>query len=667
MSIRAKLFLLSGVMTLILLALGFEGYRITSDIRLFVEKDLSNAFDAGNGSMDTRITSLRMVWSALQSASTYDEHIQAEASKRIARGIKEYPESLASLRKSGVVGPGRVADISETLAALGGNAEKISRGATTRKEAMEALDKSVGVLVESGLAQGLGAKEVHAIWSMAMAANDYAAYGDPQAKKDYEKEFGQVKILALAPSLASQKDSVLKAAAALTQITDTLAASRSSFDEQTEKLDLAMASIEKGGAGVEGTDAYVERLLSQMKAQASAALNEFMVIVVLGVTVALVLAALIQHSITAPLRRVQNFAAAVGGGDLKARISGAYAGELAELKGAIESMVGALNSKLTEVGAAANEARNQAELACKATSLAEDAKREGENAERRGRLEAATRLESVVAHTASAAQQLASQVEQISKGADVQRDRAGETATAMEEMNATVLEVARNSSDAAVNAEANRLKATEGKQVMARTIESIMEVQGSTAELSMVMNELAGKAASIGQVMTVISDIADQTNLLALNAAIEAARAGEAGRGFAVVADEVRKLAEKTMTATREVGDAIRGIQDSVRTTTTKREDAERSLDKTIDLAQQAGGLLGEIVDTVDTAAGIVRSIATAAEEQSKTTEEINRSIEDINRIAAQTADGMRQSSASIEDLAHQARELQELIRRMKS
>jgi len=174
--------------------------------------------------------------------------------------------------------------------------------------------------------------------------------------------------------------------------------------------------------------------------------------------------------------------------------------------------------------------------------------------------------------------------------------------------------------------------------------------------------------------MNVISDIADQTNLLALNAAIEAARAGDAGRGFAVVADEVRKLAEKTMTATQEVGAAIRGIQDGARKNMDNVDRAVHTVEEATRLAHRSGEALQEIVELVDTATDQVRSIATASEEQSATSEEINRSIEDINRsiedinrISSETADAMRQSAQAVGELASQTQSLRALIEKMKA
>ena len=167
--------------------------------------------------------------------------------------------------------------------------------------------------------------------------------------------------------------------------------------------------------------------------------------------------------------------------------------------------------------------------------------------------------------------------------------------------------------------------------------------------------------------MNVISDIADQTNLLALNAAIEAARAGDAGRGFAVVADEVRKLAEKTMSATKEVGDAIEGIQSGTQKNIHNVEDAVSKIDAATSLASESGNALGEIVHLVDLATDQVRLIATAAGQQYASTEGINSSISDVNRISQETSIGMSQTSRSVSELSSRAVTLKDMISSMQS
>ncbi|MDR3073804.1 MAG: methyl-accepting chemotaxis protein, partial [Deltaproteobacteria bacterium] len=263
---------------------------------------------------------------------------------------------------------------------------------------------------------------------------------------------------------------------------------------------------------------------------------------------------------------------------------------------------------------------------------------------------------------AAASEELAAQVEQISRGAEIQRERVESTASAMNQMNSTVLEVARSASQASEQSEGARSKAQKGAQLVGKVVDAIHRVDEVGGKLHGNMQELGQQAQSIGGIMNVISDIADQTNLLALNAAIEAARAGEAGRGFAVVADEVRKLAEKTMEATQQVGSNINAIQYSTRINIEEVDNAVKSVGEATELANASGEALQEILNLVVTNSSVVASIATAAEEQSSTSEEINNAVEEINRITSETTDGMTQSSEAVQELSRMAQELRRVM-----
>ena len=282
-------------------------------------------------------------------------------------------------------------------------------------------------------------------------------------------------------------------------------------------------------------------------------------------------------------------------------------------------------------------------------------------------MEVANQALDISNRVAAASEELSAQVEQVTQGASVQRDRVNSTATAMEEMNATVLEVARNAGQASDQAESSQSRARTGANLVSQVIQAINEVNTVSAELAENIKSLGTQAEAIGSVMGVISDIADQTNLLALNAAIEAARAGEAGRGFAVVADEVRKLAEKTMSATSEVGSSITGIQSATTHNIQRFGHAADLVGKATELAGTSGEALQEILSLAENTAVVISGIATAAEEQSATSEEINRSVEEIHRIAGETSNGMNDASAAVRDLAQLAIELNSLLDKLKA
>ncbi|MBG0790515.1 MAG: PAS domain-containing protein [Desulfovibrionaceae bacterium] len=279
----------------------------------------------------------------------------------------------------------------------------------------------------------------------------------------------------------------------------------------------------------------------------------------------------------------------------------------------------------------------------------------------------ARQAEDIARQLDAASTTLASQVDEAGQGSDVQRDRAAETATAMEQMNATVLEVARNASDASVNADNMRDMAEEGNGLVHQLVEAIQGVGERSEGLKASMAGLDRRTEDIGAIMQVIGDIADQTNLLALNAAIEAARAGEAGRGFAVVADEVRKLAEKTMVATKEVDEAIQSIRAGTRENVAATETAVKAVHDSTELADKAGEAIEHILESVIMAADQIRSIATAAEEQSATSEQVTRATDEINTISSETARTMNQSRTALTELSDLAASLKDLILRMQS
>jgi methyl-accepting chemotaxis protein len=272
----------------------------------------------------------------------------------------------------------------------------------------------------------------------------------------------------------------------------------------------------------------------------------------------------------------------------------------------------------------------------------------------------------IASRVAAASEELSAQIEQVSRGAEMQNTRVETTASAMNEMNSTVLEVARNASQASDQSGLTRDKARDGSKLVDQVVTAINDVNRVAAALQNNMKELGTQAESIGDVMNVISDIADQTNLLALNAAIEAARAGEAGRGFAVVADEVRKLAEKTMSATQEVGNSINAIQQSAKVNIGEVNSAVNSIGKATSLANSSGEALQEIVELATANSSVVTSIATAAEEQSSTSEEINHAVEEIHRIVTETTNGMVQASAAVQELSQMAQELNRVMEQLE-
>lgn len=335
--------------------------------------------------------------------------------------------------------------------------------------------------------------------------------------------------------------------------------------------------------------------------------------------------------------------------------------------GALTKMVTTLKAKIKEAEEKSAQAAQDAQLAREATAVAEEATLKAQHAKAEGMMQAAKQLETVVGVLTTASEELSAQVEQSRRGADDQSGRVRETATAMEEMNATILEVASNAQHAAEASTQTKQQAVDGTTIVSEVVKSIEAVRIQSTSIQTDMDLLGKQALAIGQILNVIADIADQTNLLALNAAIEAARAGDAGRGFAVVADEVRKLAEKSMTATQEVGKAINDIQEGTKKNIASVENNTVAIEQVATLSAQSGEALTKILEFVNHVNDQVQSIATASEEQSAASEEINRSVEEIATISNETSVAMEHASGSVSKLLQQVQVLQKLITELKS
>ncbi|MDD2059997.1 methyl-accepting chemotaxis protein [Pseudomonas sp. GD03860] len=271
-----------------------------------------------------------------------------------------------------------------------------------------------------------------------------------------------------------------------------------------------------------------------------------------------------------------------------------------------------------------------------------------------------------VTQIASAAEELSAVTEQTSAGVNNQKVETDQVATAMNEMAATVHEVARNAEEASEAAVAADQQAREGDRVVGEAIAQIERLASEVNHSSEAMGQLKAESDKIGSVLDVIKSVAQQTNLLALNAAIEAARAGEAGRGFAVVADEVRSLAQRTQQSTEEIEQLIAGLQNGTQQVATVM-DASRSLtDSSVELTRRAGTSLETITRTVSAIQAMNQQIAAAAEQQSAVAEEINRSVMNVRDVSDQTSAASEETAASSVELARLGNHLQTLVGRFQ-
>ncbi|WP_422631069.1 methyl-accepting chemotaxis protein [Pseudomonas syringae] len=269
-----------------------------------------------------------------------------------------------------------------------------------------------------------------------------------------------------------------------------------------------------------------------------------------------------------------------------------------------------------------------------------------------------------VTQIASAAEELSAVTEQTSAGVNSQKVETDQVATAMHEMTATVQEVARNAEEASEAAVTADRQARDGERVVNEAIAQIERLASAVGNSSEAMGALKQESDKIGSVLDVIKSVAEQTNLLALNAAIEAARAGEAGRGFAVVADEVRSLAQRTQKSTEEIEALIARLQSGTQQAATVMDSSRELSTSSVELTRRAGGSLESITKTVSAIQAMNQQIAAAAEEQSATAEEINRSIINVRDVSEQTSAASEETAASSVELARLGNHLQVLVSR---
>jgi methyl-accepting chemotaxis protein len=269
-------------------------------------------------------------------------------------------------------------------------------------------------------------------------------------------------------------------------------------------------------------------------------------------------------------------------------------------------------------------------------------------------------------HMASASEEISSSATQQAQSAETEKDQTMQVATSMQEMSSTVTSVSDSCNKAAEAARQAAETARLGGSIVAGTLTKMRGIADSVGATAKKMEELGKSSQQIGRIIGVIDDIADQTNLLALNAAIEAARAGEQGRGFAVVADEVRKLAERTTTATKEIAQMIKNIQDETKLAVVAMEIGTKQVEEGVSSTAKSGDSLRAIIQMSEQVGGMITEIATAANQQSSTTEQVNMNIEQIARLVKESAIGAQQSATACQDLSSLALDLQTLVSKFK-
>ena len=271
-----------------------------------------------------------------------------------------------------------------------------------------------------------------------------------------------------------------------------------------------------------------------------------------------------------------------------------------------------------------------------------------------------------VVQLSSAAEEISSVARQSANNMNAQQHELNQLATAMNEMQATVQEVSRNTSDAASAATSASETAEIGAKTVNDSIQRIERVAGAIESTAVVIRQLGDDSRNIGMVLEVIRGIAEQTNLLALNAAIEAARAGEQGRGFAVVADEVRTLAKRTQDSTSQINTIIAELQQRAEQAGSTMQQSQELMNTTVSTAREAGASISQISGSVSSISHMNIQIATATEEQGAVSEELNRNVVNISHASEEVASGATQMAQACNELNHLATQLQEMVRRFR-
>jgi methyl-accepting chemotaxis protein len=399
-----------------------------------------------------------------------------------------------------------------------------------------------------------------------------------------------------------------------------IAAMISSTGEMTTGADQVAALIDQLNALIDGK---VKREDGNAAASYDQAREVTIIVILLAVAATVALAMLFTRSLVAPLTRALGVAEHIAKNDFSQTVVVDGKDEPARLLAALSQMQINLRATVTELGDSSSQ-------------------------------------------LASTSDQMAAVTDEALRGIQRQNDEIAQSATAMNQMSAAVDEVANNAVLASEAARDSNAAAEHGQRQVAQTVTSIHDLQGAVDRAAGELNELAGQVRSIGGVLEVIRGVAEQTNLLALNAAIEAARAGEAGRGFAVVADEVRALAHRTQQSTAQIEDMVVSIQAGADKAVSSMTDSSERAKVSVDVAQAAGAALDAISAAIAQINARNLNIASATEQQAQVAREVDRSLVSIRDLSTQTAAGAQQTAAAGNDLSRLAGTLNRTVMRFK-
>ncbi|PWB35455.1 methyl-accepting chemotaxis protein [Pseudomonas sp. SDI] len=567
---------------------------------------LTNGDDASAGNVQVKLNAFSEQQQKLVKSFKSPENVKLLQEQ--GKTIGEYQVSLSKMRTG----------YRTTLAAR----EAMNVAASRAIELIEAINRDVLALPEDDARRleqykaATGAKEQLLMVRLEVRGYiaDISAQTEQAALRQLDNALADIRTLAEhlpseAPRIKQFEEAVLAYRDAVRQ-----------FKDATADIAVARAEMTVQGADiVKRSDQLYQIQLERRDNESAQARTLQTISTLLALLVGVLAAVIITRQITRPLRETMAVVEKIAAGDLTHELRVTRRDEMGVLQQGIQRMGSTLRELISGI-------------------------RDG------------------VTQIASAAEELSAVTEETSAGVNSQKIETDQVATAMHEMAATVQEVARNAEHASEAATDADSQARAGDQVVAEAIAQIERLAIEVNRSTEAMGQLQQESQKIGSVMDVIKSVAEQTNLLALNAAIEAARAGEAGRGFAVVADEVRGLAQRTQKSTEEIEELVAGLQSGTQQVANVMLGSRALTDSSVELTRKAGASLENITRVVSNIQSMNQQIAAAAEQQSAVAEQISRSIVNVRDVSEQTAAASDETAASSVELARLGNQLQMMV-----